>query len=73
MAASKFAIPGKKKYPINDKKHAANALSRVNQTGSKSEKEKVYAKVGKEFPKLAARSSVKAVRDKAKANKKVKK
>ena len=32
-----FAVPGRK-YPINDKSHARNALSRVSQSGSSKEK-----------------------------------
>ncbi|MEY9493736.1 hypothetical protein [Bradyrhizobium elkanii] len=31
-----FAIPSKRKYPIHDRAHAANALSRVSQHGTPS-------------------------------------
>lgn len=45
-----FAEPGKRKYPINDKNHARNALSRVSANGSPAEKAKVRAAVHKKFP-----------------------
>lgn len=37
-------------YPIPDRKHAANALSRVSQFGSSSEKAEVRAKVHAKYP-----------------------
>jgi hypothetical protein len=45
-----FAEPGKRKYPIEDKSHARNALSRVSQHGSVGEKKQVRAAVHKKFP-----------------------
>ena len=53
-----FAIPGKEKYPIHDVAHARNALVRVRQFGSPSEKSRVYSAVTKQYPALATRSSV---------------
>jgi hypothetical protein len=51
---SSFAIPSKKpgsgSYPIPDKSHARNALARVAQHGSPSEKARVRAKVHAKFP-----------------------
>jgi hypothetical protein len=51
---SSFAIPSKKpgsgSYPIPDKSHARNALARVAQHGSSSEKARVRAKVHAKFP-----------------------
>ncbi len=44
-----FALPGGR-YPIHDKAHARNALARVSQFGSASEKEIVRAKVKARFP-----------------------
>lgn len=41
---------GKGSYPIPDKSHARNALSRVSQFGSSSEKATVRAKVHSKFP-----------------------
>lgn len=45
-----FAEPGKRKYPIEDKAHARNALARVAQHGTPAEKAKVRAAVHKKYP-----------------------
>jgi hypothetical protein len=45
-----FAIPGERAYPIQDKNHARNALARVSQHGSPSEKKRVRAAVHKKYP-----------------------
>lgn len=55
MPKSSFALPSKREggkggYPIPDKSHARNALSRVSQFGSSSEKAKVRAAVHRKFP-----------------------
>ena len=59
MSSSQFALPGKGSgpegkqggsYPIPDESHARNALARVSQHGSESEKAKVRAAVKKKFP-----------------------
>src|SRR5262245_51117375 len=59
MPSSSFALPGKGEgksgkgagsYPIPDRSHARNALSRVSQHGSSTEKAKVRAKVHAKFP-----------------------
>jgi len=59
LPSSSFALPGKgegKKgkgsgsYPIPDASHARNALARVSQHGSSSEKAKVRAKVRAKYP-----------------------
>jgi len=47
-----FAIPGERKYPLPDKSHARNALSRVSAFGSPSEKKTVRAKVHAKFPSI---------------------
>lgn len=47
---SDFAIPSERAYPINDKAHARNALSRVAQHGSPSQKKQVRAAVAKKYP-----------------------
>jgi len=51
---SQFAIPSKApgpgSYPIPDKSHAQNALARVEQHGSPSEKKQVKAAVARKFP-----------------------
>lgn len=58
MKPSSFALPKQRKYPINDAAHARNAISRVGQTGSASEKRAVYAAVKRKYPALAERSTV---------------
>lgn len=50
LKKSSFAEPGKRKYPIEDKSHARNALSRVAQHGSPAEKKTVRAAVHRKFP-----------------------
>lgn len=50
LSKKSFAEPGKRAYPINDKSHARNALARVSQFGSSSEKATVRAAVHKKFP-----------------------
>jgi hypothetical protein len=45
-----FAIPGERAYPINDKSHARNALARVSQHGSPTEKTKVRSAVKRKYP-----------------------
>lgn len=50
LPKSSFAEPGKRAYPIPDKTHAQNALARVSQFGSSSEKQKVRAAVHRRFP-----------------------
>jgi hypothetical protein len=57
MPKSSFALPSKREggkggYPIPDKAHARNALARVAQHGSPSEKAAVRAKVHAKFPSI---------------------
>lgn len=47
-----FAEPGKRKYPIENKSHARNALARVAQHGNSEEKHIVEKKVHKKFPSI---------------------
>ncbi len=56
LPASDFALGGSK-YPIEDKSHARNALSRVSQFGSPTEKATVRAKVHKKFPSIGRKGS----------------
>ena len=62
MPKSDFALPGKGEgpkgagagsYPIENKRHARDALSRVSANGTPAEKEKVRAAVGRKFPGIA--------------------
>jgi hypothetical protein len=61
-AADRKKIPGKdfagpdRSYPVEDKAHARNALSRVAQHGSSSLKARVRAKVHKKFPGIGKKS-----------------
>lgn len=52
LKKTSFALPKERKYPINDIAHARNALSRVSQYGTPSEKRKVRAAVAKKYPSL---------------------
>ncbi len=45
-----FAIPEERKYPITDRRHAANALARVAAFGTPEEKARVKAAVKKKYP-----------------------
>lgn len=69
MPSSAFALPGKRKggkggYPIADKAHARNALARVSQFGSSSEKATVRAKVRAKFPGIGKSKAAKEPRGK---------
>ena len=44
-----FALPGRR-YPIEDPSHARNALSRIAQYGTPSEKSTVRRKVRSKYP-----------------------
>lgn len=44
-----FALPGRR-YPIEDKNHARNALARVSQHGTPAEKSRVRAAVHRKYP-----------------------
>ena len=49
IAEGNFALPGRR-YPIHDASHARNALSRVSQHGTPSEKQRVRRKVAQKYP-----------------------
>jgi len=49
LPKAEFALPGRR-YPIHDANHARNALARVSQHGSPSEKAKVRAAVHSKYP-----------------------
>lgn len=50
-----FAEPAKRAFPINDKSHARNALSRAAAKGGATES-KVRAKVKEKFPSIGKRA-----------------
>jgi hypothetical protein len=52
--SAKQSDTGKPAYPIEDKRHAANALARVKQFGSPSEKAEVYKDVARKYSALFA-------------------
>lgn len=57
MPSSEFADPGSRRggkggYPIEDKGHARNALSRVAQFGSPEQKARVRAEVHEKYPSI---------------------
>jgi len=52
LKKTSFAIPGERKYPIQDISHARNALARVSQYGTSEEKKKVRAAVYRKYPSL---------------------
>jgi hypothetical protein len=52
LPKSSFALPKKDGYPIEDKSHARNALSRVSQHGTPAEKTKVRAAVHRKYPSI---------------------
>ena len=53
LSSSAFAGPNRS-YPIHDPSHARNALSRVSQFGSSTEKSRVRSAVHKKFPSIGA-------------------
>ena len=71
MPAKDFALPGRGagpkgkgagSYPIEDKSHARNALARVSQHGTASEKATVRAAVKRKFPGIGEKKGKEARR-----------
>lgn len=54
LPSSAFVFPKQKRYPIHDRAHAQNALARVSQKGTPSEKAKVRAAVCRKYPDFPA-------------------
>jgi hypothetical protein len=52
LKPSQFALPDKKAYPIPDKSHAQNALSRASGNATPSEQATIATKVHDKFPDL---------------------
>jgi len=50
LPSSDFVFPKGRRYPIEDKPHARNALARVSQHGSSAEKAKVRSAVHSKYP-----------------------
>lgn len=55
LPKSTFALPGQRKYPLNNASHARNALSRAGAIGGSTES-KVRAAVHRKFPNIGALS-----------------
>jgi hypothetical protein len=51
LPSSSFVFPGERRYPIHDRRHAANALAR---SSGKPEEAKVRAAVCRRYPDLPA-------------------
>ena len=68
IPTSQFAGPDRS-YPVEDRSHAANALSRVSQFGSPALKAKVRAKVHEKYPTMGSQAGYKgAMQDIRKAS-----
>lgn len=63
LPASDFVFPKGRRYPIEDKSHARNALARVSQHGSSSEKAKVRAAVHSKYPDIGEAEAVRRIAD----------
>lgn len=66
IPAKDFAL-GKGRYPIEDKSHARNALSRVSANGTPAEKATVRAKVHAKYPSIGSSSKAGESRDERKS------
>jgi hypothetical protein len=62
--SAKQSDTGKPAYPIEDRRHAANALARVKQHGDSGERAEVYRDVAKKYPEMASHSDVPEVKAK---------
>lgn len=56
LPSSDFVEKGARKYPIEDVSHARNALARVSQHGSSSEKRRVREAVHRRYPRIGRKS-----------------
>jgi len=54
LKKSQFVFQKERRYPIHDRSHGANALSRVSQYGSADEKKKVRSAVCSRYSDLPA-------------------
>lgn len=52
LPKSKFALPGQRKYPVDTKARARNALARAAQNESKATQKTIRARVTKLWPSL---------------------
>ena len=59
LSKRSFAEPGKRKYPMEDRTHAKNALARVSQFGTEAEKKEARAKVHARYPAIGKKTVAK--------------
>jgi len=52
LPASEFAIPSERKYPLDTKNRARDALSRASQNASPSQKAQIKKKVHQKYPSI---------------------
>ena len=52
LPRSAFGVPSKRKYPLDTRKRARNALARVSQHGTAAQKKAVRAKVKRKYPSI---------------------
>jgi hypothetical protein len=52
MKPSSFGVPSQKKYPIDTKRRARNALARVAQHGTPAQKTQVRKRVKAKYPSI---------------------
>lgn len=64
LPKSAFGVPSKRKYPLDTKAPARNALARVAQHGTAAEKKAVRRKVKSKFPSIKVGGRTKATRRK---------
>jgi hypothetical protein len=50
IPSKEFAVPGERKFPIENRSHAQNALARASQSGVPEIKAKVSAAVRRKYP-----------------------
>jgi hypothetical protein len=58
LPSNEFALPGRK-YPINDRSHARNALARAAQNASPAQKAVIERKVHQKFPGIGQEGGMK--------------
>ena len=60
LPKGEFALPSKRKYPIHDKAHARNALSRANQGKTEGSPSTIRRKVLQKYPDLKQNGGTKS-------------
>jgi hypothetical protein len=59
LPRSAFGVPSKRKYPLDTRKRARNALARVSQHGTAAQKKAVRAKVRRKYPSITVAGTTK--------------